>query len=225
MYAFVLGLLAALLTAFYSWRLIILTFHGTPRAEKHRMDHVHESPWVMLVPLLVLSVGALFAGTLLKYPFVGSGWEGFWQGSIVNAPHNHIMEAVHHVPAWVPIVPTIIALTGIAMAYLFYMFVPRIPERLAAAAPALYRFLLNKWYFDELYDRVFVRPARSLAQALWRIGDVKLIDGMPNGAASLAAGAARGTVRFQTGRVANYALTMIGGLVLFATVLLLGIGR
>jgi NADH-quinone oxidoreductase subunit L len=225
MYAFVLGLLAALLTAFYSWRLIILTFHGAPRADKRTMDHVHESPWVMLVPLLVLSVGALFAGSLLKYPFVGSSWEAFWQGSIVNAPHNHIIEAVHHVPAWVPIVPTIIALTGIATAYLFYMFVPGIPARLAAAAPALHRFLLNKWYFDELYDRAFVRPARRLAQILWRSGDVKIIDGIPNGAASLAAGAARGSVRFQSGRVANYALTMIGGLVIFVTLLLLGVGR
>jgi NADH-quinone oxidoreductase subunit L len=225
MYAFVLGLLAALLTAFYSWRLIILAFHGTPRADHHTMQHMHESPWVMLVPLLVLAAGALFAGTLLKYPFVGSSWEAFWQGSIVNAPHNHIIEAAHHVPAWVPVAPTIIALAGIATAYLFYMFVPAIPAKLAAAAPALHRFLLNKWYFDELYDRVFVRPVRRLAQRLWRTGDVRIIDGMPNGAASLAAGAARGTVRFQSGRVANYALTMIGGLVLFATLLLLGVGR
>jgi NADH-quinone oxidoreductase subunit L len=225
MYAFVLGLLAALLTAFYSWRLIILTFHGTPRADHHTMEHVHESPWVMLVPLLVLSVGALFAGALLKYPFVGSNWEAFWQGSIVNAPHNHVIEAAHHVPAWVPLVPTVIALTGIATAYVFYMFAPTIPARLLTAAPALHRFLLNKWYFDELYDRVFVRPARRLAHVLWRTGDVRIIDGMPNGAASLAAGAARGTVRFQTGRVANYALTMIGGLVIFATLLLLGVGR
>jgi NADH-quinone oxidoreductase subunit L len=225
MYAFVLGLLAALLTAFYSWRLLILTFHGTPRADQHTMEHVHESPWVMLVPLLVLSVGAVFAGSLLKYPFVGSGWEAFWQGSIVNAPHNHIIEAVHHVPAWVPVLPTIIALAGIAAAYLLYMIAPGIPARLAAAVPGLHRFLLNKWYFDELYDRIFVRPARRLAQILWRTGDVRIIDGLPNGAASLAADAARGTVRLQSGRVANYALTMIGGLVIFATLLLLGVGR
>jgi NADH-quinone oxidoreductase subunit L len=225
MYAFVLGLVAALLTAFYSWRLIILTFHGTPRADKDRMDHVHESPWVMLVPLLVLAGGALFAGALLKYPFVGSSWETFWQGSIVNAPHNTIIDAAHHVPAWVPVIPAVIAATGIAIAYLFYMVAPGIPARLAAAAPAVHRFLLNKWYFDELYDRIFVRPTRRLAQLLWRTGDVRIIDGLPNGAAALAAGAARGTVRFQTGRIANYALTMIGGVVLFATLLLLGVGR
>jgi NADH-quinone oxidoreductase subunit L len=225
MYAFVLGLLAALLTAFYSWRLIILTFHGAPRADQETMDHVHESPWVMLVPLLVLSAGALFAGYLLKYPFVGSGWQSFWQGSIVNAPHNHIIEAVHHVPGWVPVIPTVVAVVGIVTAFLLYMVAPAIPGRLAAAAPGLYRFLLNKWYFDELYDRIFVRPARRLAQVLWRTGDVRIIDGMPNGAASLAAGAARGVARFQTGRVANYALTMIGGLVIFATLLLLGVGR
>jgi NADH-quinone oxidoreductase subunit L len=225
MYAFVMGLLAALLTAFYSWRLIILTFHGTPRADHHTMEHVHESPWVMLVPLIVLSLGAVFAGYLLKYPFVGTGWAEFWQGSIVNAPHNHIIDAAHHVPAWVPILPAVIAAIGIATAYLFYMFVPGIPARLAAAAPALHRFLLNKWYFDELYGRIFVRPARRLAQLLWRTGDARIIDGMPNGAASLAAGAARGVVRFQSGRVANYALTMIGGMVLFVTVLLLGLGR
>jgi NADH-quinone oxidoreductase subunit L len=189
------------------------------------MQHVHESPWVMLLPLVVLSVGAVFAGYLLKYPFVGSGWQAFWQGSIVNAPHNHIMEAAHHVPAWVPVVPTIVALAGVAAAYIFYVAAPGIPARLVAAAPAVHRFLLNKWYFDELYDRLFVRPVRRLAQILWRTGDVRLIDGLPNGAAALAADAARGTVRLQSGRIANYALTMIGGLVLFASLLLFGVGR
>ncbi len=127
MYAFVLGLAAALLTAFYSWRLLILTFHGTPRAEQHVMQHVHESPWVMLLPLVVLSVGAVFAGYLAEIPLRRQRLASLWQGSIVNAPHNHIMEAAHHVPAWVPVLPTVVALAGVAMAYIFYVAAPGIP--------------------------------------------------------------------------------------------------
>jgi NADH-quinone oxidoreductase subunit L len=225
MYAFVLGLGAAFLTAFYSWRLLILTFHGEPRADHHTMEHVHESPWVMLLPLILLAFGAVFAGAAFAPLFVGDHWEAFWHGSIVNAPHNHIMHDAHEVPAWVPLAPTVVALAGIALAYGLYMLRPDIPGRLAARFDGLYRFLLNKWYFDELYDAVLVRPARRLAEFAWRTGDAKVIDGMPNGAAALAVDVARGAVRLQTGRVANYAFTMIIGLVVFLGLFLLGIGR
>ena len=224
-YAFVMGLLAAFLTAFYSWRLIILTFHGAPRADHHTMEHVHESPWVMLVPLLVLSLGAIFAGAVFYPMFVGDGQAAFWNGAIYTAATNHVLEHAHHVPAWVPLAPTVVGLAGIALAYVLYMFAPGIPGKLAAQFGGVYRFLLNKWYFDELYDAIFVRPMRYVADALWKTGDARLIDGMPNGAASLVVQAARGAVRLQTGRVANYAFTMIVGLVLFATLLLLGLPR
>ncbi|MBB5691049.1 NADH-quinone oxidoreductase subunit L [Roseomonas alkaliterrae] len=225
MYAFVCGLAAAFLTAFYSWRLIILTFHGTPRADAETMAHVHESPPVMIVPLLVLALGAVVTGAVFYPYFVGYEWGQFWNGAIVNAPHNHIMEAAHHVPSWVPLAPTVVGLSGIALAYLLYMLAPSIPGRLAASFGGVYRFLLNKWYFDELYDAIFVRPARALARVLWQTADARIIDGVPNGAASLADDVAGGAVRIQTGRVASYAFVMIAGLAVFVTLLAFGAAR
>jgi NADH-quinone oxidoreductase subunit L len=222
MYAFICGLLAAFLTAFYSWRLLILTFHGAPRADHHTMEHVHESPLVMLVPLLLLAVGAMFAGAVFTPSFIGHHWEEFWNGAIVNAPHNHIMHHVHDVPGWVPLAPTIVGLGGIALAYVMYMFAPSLPGALARAFPGVHRFLLNKWYFDELYDAIFVRPAQALARGFWKIGDVRIIDGVPNGLAASVAGAARQAVALQTGRVASYAFTMIVGLVVLVSLLLFG---
>ena len=225
MYAFVCGLLAAFLTAFYSWRLIILTFHGKPRADAHTMEHVHESPAVMLVPLLVLAVGAVATGMVFYPYFVGHDWQQFWNGAIVNAPHNHIMHAAHEVPSWVPLAPTVVGLSGIALAYLLYMVAPGVPAKLAGTFGGLYRFLLNKWYFDELYDAIFVRPARRLARMLWQTADARIIDGVPNGAAAIASDVAQGAVRIQTGRVANYAFVMIAGLAVFVTLLVFGAAR
>jgi NADH-quinone oxidoreductase subunit L len=222
MYAFICGLLAAFLTAFYSWRLLILTFHGAPRADRHTMEHVHESPLVMLVPLLLLAVGAMFAGAVFAPSFIGHHWEEFWNGAIVNAPGNEIMHHVHEVPGWVPLAPTIVGLGGIALAYVMYMFAPSLPGALARAFPGVHRFLLNKWYFDELYDAIFVRPAQALARGFWKIGDVRIIDGVPNGLAASVAGAARQAVALQSGRVASYAFTMIVGLVLLVSLLLFG---
>jgi NADH-quinone oxidoreductase subunit L len=222
MYAFICGLLAAFLTAFYSWRLLILTFHGAPRADHHTMEHVHESPLVMLVPLLLLAVGAMFAGAVFAPSFIGHHWEEFWNGAIVNAPGNEIMHHVHEVPGWVPLAPTIVGLGGIALAYVMYMFAPSLPGALARAFPGVHRFLLNKWYFDELYDAIFVRPAQALARGFWKIGDVRIIDGVPNGLAASVAGAARQAVALQSGRVASYAFTMIVGLVLLVSLLLFG---
>jgi NADH-quinone oxidoreductase subunit L len=221
-YAFACGILAAFLTAFYSWRLLILTFHGKPRADHHVMEHVHESPAVMLIPLLLLSVGAVTTGFVFAPYFIGDLQASFWNGAVFNLPAKHMMEALHHAPHWVPTVAKITAASGIALAILLYGALPHIPPKLAAAAPGLHRFLLNKWYFDELYDRVFVQPARAVAVQFWKVGDARIIDGMPNGAASLAAGAARGAVRLQTGRVASYAFAMIIGLVVFVTLFLMG---
>jgi NADH-quinone oxidoreductase subunit L len=225
LYAFACMIIAAFLTAFYSWRLLILTFHGTPRADAHTMEHVHESPWVMLVPLLVLAAGAIVTGFAFKPYFIGDLQEAFWNGAVFNLPAKHMMEALHHAPAWVPTVAKITAGSGILLAFALYMGAPHIPARLAAAFPAVHRFLLNKWYFDELYDALFVRPFRALARVLWQTGDVKLIDGMPNGAAALAVQTARGAARLQTGRVASYAFTMIIGLVIFVSLLAMGLGR
>lgn len=220
-YGFVCGIVAAFLTAFYSWRLIILAFHGTPRADRHTMEHVHESPAVMLVPLLVLAAGAMLTGVLFHEQFVGHHWQEFWRGSIVNGPDNHIIEAMHHVPDWVPLAPTVVGVLGIALAYALYMFAPDLPGRLAGAFPGVYRFLLNKWYFDELYDAVFVRPAQRLARVLWQVGDATVIDGIPNGVAAFTADSSAQVVRIQTGSIAVYAFTMLIGLVMLVGIYLL----
>ena len=220
-YGFFCGTMAAFLTAFYSWRLLIMTFHGKPRASQEAMDHVHESPLVMVGPLLVLAVGAVFTGVLFESSFIGEGWREFWQGSIVNSPNNTVLHDMHHVPTLVSLVPTFVGILGIGLAYVMYVARPELPARAAAAFPALYRFVLNKWYFDELYDAVIVRPFGRLARLLWAIGDTKLIDGMPNGIASLAAGGSAQIVRIQTGSIAVYAFTMLIGLVVLVSVFLL----
>ena len=221
-YAFACGVIAAFLTAFYSWRLLILTFHGKPRADHHTMEHVHESPLVMLIPLLLLSVGAITTGFVFAPYFIGDNATAFWNGAIFNLPAKHMMEALHHAPHWVPTLAKTVAISGILLAIVIYGFLPQIPGRVVAMAPRAYQFLLNKWYFDELYDRIFVQPARRMAVQLWQVGDVRIIDGMPNGAASMAASTARGVVRLQTGRVANYAFAMIIGLVVFVSIYLMG---
>jgi len=167
----------------------------------------------------------MFTGYVFYDLFVGHDQLAFWNGAIFTGPDNHVLHHAHEVPAWVPLAPTVAGVSGIALAYILYMLMPGVPAKLAATFGGLYRFLLNKWYFDELYDAIFVRAALWLARAFWKTGDVRLIDGMPNGAASLAADAARGAVRLQTGRVANYAFTMIIGLVLFVTLLLVGMPR
>ncbi len=212
-YGFWCGTLAALLTAFYSWRLIILTFHGAPRADQHTMDHVHESPAVMLVPLVLLACGAVLTGFVFEDAFIGHDWHEFWQEAIANRPENHVLEAMHHVPALVSLLPTIVGVLGIGLAYVMYVAMPTLPARMAAAVPGVYRFVLNKWYFDELYDRIFVRPAVALARMLWQVGDATIIDGVPNGIAALAADGSRQVVRIQTGSIAVYAFTMLIGLV------------
>jgi len=222
-FAFVSGLAAAFLTAFYSWRLLILTFHGEPRAEEHVMEHVHESPLVMLAPLVVLAIGAMFAGMVFYEPFVGHNWQEFWRGAIVVAPGNDAMENAHHAPLWVKLAPVLMGGSGIALAYLLYMIRPELPGRLAARFQGLYRFLLNKWYFDELYDRLFVRPAMALGDALWKGGDLGVIDRFgPDGVAATAHAAALRIVRLQTGLVYHYAFAMLIGIVVIVTLVATG---
>jgi NADH-quinone oxidoreductase subunit L len=220
MYGFVCGTAAAFLTAFYSWRLLIMTFHGAPRADAHTMAHVHESPVTMWGPLVVLSVGAVFAGWLLHNMFIGDANPAFWQGAIFNGPDNHVLAQIERTPLLIGLLPTATGLAGIALAYWFYMFSPGIPVRLAAQFRPVYLFLLNKWYFDELYNFLFVRPAIWLARELWQVGDVTIIDGVPNGLAALAEDGSKAAVRIQTGSIAVYAFTMLVGLVGLVTVFL-----
>ncbi len=220
-YGFVLGSVVAFLTAFYSWRLLIMTFHGAPRADAKTMSHVHEStPW-MTVPLMILSVGAVFAGWALHEQFIGTDQLAFWGGAIHSGPNSHILVDIEHVPLYISWLPTVTSVLGIGLAYVMYMLAPGLPTRMATIFRPIHQFLVHKWYFDELYDVLFLRPAQWLARTLWHVGDEKLIDGMPNGAAALAASGSAQVVRIQTGSIAVYAFTMLIGLVVLISVFLL----
>ena len=215
-YAYAAGIAAAILTALYSWRLIILTFHGKPRADEKVMAHVHESPAIMTVPLILLAVGAIVAGYLLL-PMVGSHSD-FWGTSILVLPHNNALEGAHHVAFWVKALPTIVAVIGILAAYYLYMTKPQLPAMLAERLRPLYLFSLNKWYFDELYDWMFVRPAKYLGHGLWKQGDGGVIDGIgPDGIAAAATAIARRVVKLQSGYLYHYAFLMLAGVAVIIT--------
>ncbi|MCP4380327.1 MAG: NADH-quinone oxidoreductase subunit L [Hyphomicrobiales bacterium] len=220
-YAFVLVTLAALLTAFYSWRLIFMTFHGKPRAPADVMSHVHESPPVMMIPLYVLAVGSLLAGWLFYGVFVGDGFEEFWKGSLFVADANHILEEMHHVPFWVVAAPTVMMLIGLALAWWFYIKSPEVPQGLAERNDWLYRFLLNKWYFDELYDILFVRSLKWVGRFLWRKGDGWMIDGFgPDGVSARVLDVTSRVVRLQSGYLYHYAFAMLIGVAALVTYLM-----
>ena len=220
-YAFICTVLAAFLTAFYSWRLLFMTFHGKSRADHHVLEHVHESPWVMLGPLVLLAVGALISGWALHGWFIGEGWNHFWHGSIFNGPHNEVIEGLEHVPGWVEAAPLVVGLAGIALAFVMYIANPLLPMRLAETFRPIYLLFLNKWYIDEIYDAVLVQPLLRLARTLWQTGDVTLIDGVPNGLASLTTDGSRQAVRIQTGSLAVYAFVMLIGVVALVGIFML----
>ena len=220
-YGFWCLLIAAFLTAFYSWRLLILTFHGKTRADHHTFEHAHESPPVMTVPLILLAVGAVTTGWFFHEQLIGEEWGHFWGAAIVNGPANHILHAMEDVPHWVSFAPTVAGAIGIAVAYALYMGMPAVPGMLASAFRPIYLFLLNKWYFDELYNAVIVRPLLCLARVLWQTGDATIIDGVPNGLAAMTTGGSGRVARMQTGSIAVYAFTMVIGVVALVTVFLL----
>jgi NADH-quinone oxidoreductase subunit L len=212
--AFWLGIGAAFMTAFYSWRLLFMTFHGKPRASKKVMDHVHESPAIMLVPLVVLFVGALGSGAYGYYVLgIVDGDYAFWRDSLTVLATNNSVAAAHHVPVWVVKLPLVVSVIGIFLAWLFYIKCPSIPARIAGLFGVAYRFLLNKWYIDELYDALWVRPTKQLGVWLWRVLDSRIIDGLgPNGAAAVSRIFARWTSDAQSGLLYHYAFAMIMGL-------------
>jgi NADH-quinone oxidoreductase subunit L len=219
-YGYVCGLAAAFLTAFYSWRLIIMTFHGTPRADKHAMEHVHESPAVMIWPLLILAAGAVLLGWIFREQLIGADWRAFWGSSIAIAPTNHVLVDMEKMPFALSLAPTVLGAGGIALAYYMYMARPELPGALAFRFRWVYELLLNKWYVDEIYERIFVGPFKSLAAFLWQTGDVTIIDGIPNGLASITEGSSERAVRLQTGSLAAYAFTMVIGVVALVTIYL-----
>ncbi len=211
-FAFWLGIAAAFMTAFYSWRLLFMVFHGKPRATPEVMSRVHESPKVMTLPLVALAIGAAFAGYLGFETFVGEGRVEFWGAAILVLEQNDAIEAAHHVPLWVKLLPLGMGAGGIALAWIMYVRMPALPGLLVARLRPLYLFLVNKWYFDELYDWAFVRPAHYLGRGLWKSGDGALIDGVgPDGVAAAALILARRASRLQTGYLYHYAFAMLIG--------------
>jgi NADH-quinone oxidoreductase subunit L len=217
-YAFWLLVIAAFMTAFYSWRLMFMTFHQPTRADHEAFDHAHESPWVMLLPLLGLATGAVVAGFAFQRFFIGHDYGEFWRAALAEGPHNHIRHAMHEIPEWVGWAPFIAMAAGFGLSYLYYMLAPWLPKLTARVFKPLYLFLLNKWYFDELYDWIFVRPVMALGRLLWKRGDGTIIDGL--GADNIAARVLWTTgrvVKLQTGYVYHYAFAMLIGVALIVT--------
>jgi NADH-quinone oxidoreductase subunit L len=229
MYAFTLLVVAACFTSFYSWRLIFMTFYGPEKGDHHAHAQAHESPLVMTIPLAVLALGAVFAGMIWFNDFFGNHetmayffslpHEGGHEiGAIFMGPDNHVIELAHESPVWVSLAPFMAMLLGLAVAYLFYIRNPKLPAQLAEQQAPLYRFLLNKWYFDELYDVLFVRSAKALGRLLWKRGDGDIIDGSLNGVAmGIVPFFTRLAGRAQSGYIFTYAFAMVLGIVVLIT--------
>ncbi|PPC82390.1 MAG: NADH-quinone oxidoreductase subunit L [Hyphomicrobium sp.] len=221
-YAFWMLVIAALMTSFYSWRLIFMTFFGKTRADHHTFDHAHESPATMMVPLALLSVGAIFAGAVFKDYFIGHEEAVFWGASLFRGEANHILHEMHQIPTWVLFAPLIAMLTGFAIAWVYYIGAPWLPAATAKTFRPLYLFLLNKWYIDELYDWLFVRPAFALGRFFWKGGDGAVIDGAIDGTAAGVGRVTGRVVKIQTGYVYHYAFAMLIGVAAILTWLIYG---
>jgi|TARA_B100000902_G_scaffold5270_2_gene6821 NADH-quinone oxidoreductase subunit L len=254
-YSFWMLVLSALFTSFYSWRLIFMTFYGDPRGDSHTHSSAHESPKTMLIPLAVLSLGAIFSGMIWYKSFFGDHYsvnkffgirEAISQshdisddagrsndnlavdvpiGAIYMAPNNHILDEAHHVPKWVKLSPFVAMIIGLLLSYIFYIWRTDMPRKLAQNQRYLYSFLLNKWYFDEIYEILFVRSARFLGRFLWKKGDGQTIDGFINNFSMVfiplltkLAG------RAQSGYIFTYAFAMVLGIVVLITWMTLGAG-
>jgi NADH-quinone oxidoreductase subunit L len=239
-FAFLSADVAVALTGFYTWRLMFMTFfgkrgdwsaslpaaaHGAHAHDAHgEGEHtVQESPMVMLAPMAVLAIGAAFGGMAFRYLFIGGGYQAFWRGSLSLGEENGILERMEHLSFLVSLSPSLFALVGFVVAYYLYMVDRTMPHRLAADFPGLYRFLLNKWYFDELYDFLFVRPAFAIGRLFWKGGDGVIIDGFgPDGVSARVLDVARSAVRLQTGYVYHYAFAMLLGAAALTTWYLFG---
>ena len=254
-YSFWMLVLSALFTSFYSWRLIFMTFYGDPRGDSHTHSSAHESPKTMLIPLAVLSLGAIFSGMIWYKSFFGDHYSvnkffGIREaishshdisddagrsndnlavdvpiGAIYMAPNNHILDEAHHVPKWVKLSPFVAMIIGLLLSYIFYIWRTDMPRKLAQNQRYLYSFLLNKWYFDEIYEILFVRSARFLGRFLWKKGDGQTIDGFINNFSMVfiplltkLAG------RAQSGYIFTYAFAMVLGIVVLITWMTLGAG-
>ena len=208
-YAAGIGILTAFLTSIYSWRLIFKTFHGNYNNKYMKIEETHESPFVMLIPLIVLAIGAIFAGYAFKELFVGNGEiNNFWQDSIFFLKPL----STEHPPFWFLVLTPILVILSIPIAYYLFVKNKNLPEQIAKVNKPLYEFLLNKWYFDELYDVLIVKPSKNLGLFLWKFFDIKLIDGFgPDGISSLIKKCSLKANKFQSGYIYQYAFVMLLG--------------
>lgn len=221
--AFALGITAAFLTAFYSWRLLFLVFNGKTRADQKTFDHAHESPLSMMIPLFVLAAGSICAGFIGYHILHMVSAEGnFFGKAIFIYPENrHLLEDIHHSPALVKYAPLLVGVIAIFLAYIFYLVKTDWPTKMANMFKKLYNISFNKWYFDEIYDAILVKPTKKLGDFLWRFFDVKVIDGIgPNGIVAVSKKAAGWISKSQTGYIYHYALAIILGLAVIAAILL-----
>ncbi len=251
LFAFWVSLIAALLTSFYSWRLAFMTFSGKYKGEAHghhehdhhdehahaKDDHhghddhhapadgsapAHESPLVMIIPLVLLAIGAIFSGVVFANAFVGEGQHEFWGHAIYNAPTNHILHDRHNVPTWVFLAPLVVTMIGLAAAIIIYLKNDGMGLALSKKYKAIHAFLYNKWYFDELYENIFVKPMRAIGDFFWKVCDVKIIDGLgPNGISALVNSISKRSVKLQTGYVYHYAFIMLISIVAFGALVLM----
>ncbi len=256
-FAFWVGLIAALMTSFYSWRLIFMTFHGKFRGDQHTLDHAHESPWVMRLPLVLLSLGAVFAGGLF-YKYFLKNYGDFWHGALPvdykdhaalapeflqaaaetahdghdeikhGGPFGWLFNKVHGYPYWVLLLPFVMSVTGFIVAWFMYIrgsVDAKINHIKETGGGPLYKFLLNKWYIDELYDVTVVKLTKTLGDVFWKVGDEKIIDGYgPNGVAKFAANASKRLSKLQSGYLYHYAFIMLLGVAVLIVVAFRGVG-
>mgnify|MGYP001343880737 FL=1 len=217
-YAFYLLVFSALLTSFYSWRLIFLTFNGKSNISTEIFSKIHESPKVMLFPLMVLSILTIFSGIYFVDYFMSHDYQFLWQTAIYLSESNHVIESIHYVPKWVKYSPLLMMVLGLITAIIFYLIYPNIPKFLSNKFNPLYKFLLNKWYFDELYELIFVRNISRIGNFLSDFGDKRVIDGLgPDGISLRVMDIAKQVSRIQTGYIYHYAFAMLIGLMLFIT--------
>jgi len=222
LYGFLMTVIAAGLTSFYSWRLIFKTFFGEPHDQAH-YEAAHEAPLWMLIPIGILAAGSILAGLPFKELFAGNSVDEFFRESVKM--HPHIIEDMENIPMWIKYLPTLMMALGWYVSYVFYIRRPYLPVDLANSQPLLYKFLLNKWYFDELYDLIFVRPTKWLGRFLWKVGDGKIIDGFgPDGVSAWVLDVTRNVVKLQTGYLYHYAFAMLIGVAGLITWFMFGLG-
>ncbi len=225
-FAFWLSIGAAFLTSFYSWRLMFMTFEGKTRADHHTYDHAHDPPMAMAIPLVLLAVGAVLAGGVFYNAMVDHHQAEYWGSAIFTGEGNHVLHDRHEVPLWVKLAPAVAWTSGLFFAVIFYLIVPKVPRRMAANGGPMHAFLSHKWYFDEIYNFIFVKGAAALGDLFWKVGDKKIIDGMgPDGVTSVAKAGAGGLSRLHTGYLFHYALVILVAAIVFVAFVMIGQGR